>query len=77
MEHHILFLAAQFENIVDFYFVRTLILVDTVFLLKFDMCKINILGRAKVVDGEEGNSERCLKWGGEGFLMNLSKNILK
>ena len=52
MEHHLLFLAARFENIVYFYFVRTLKLVGTVFLLKFDMCKINILGRAGVVDGE-------------------------
>ena len=29
-----------------------------------------------VMDGEEGNSERCLKWG-RGSLGNLSKNILK
>ena len=31
------FLGAQFENIVHFYFVWTLILVGTIFLLKFDM----------------------------------------
>ena len=37
MEDHLLFVAAQFENIVHFYFVRTLILVGTIFLLKFDM----------------------------------------
>ena len=30
-----------------------------------------------VVDGERGSSERCLKWGGEGSLRDLSKNILK
>ena len=30
------------------------------------------------MDGEGGSSERCLKWGGgEGSLMDLSKNILK
>ena len=29
------------------------------------------------MDGEEGSSERCLKWGGGGWgsLRNLSKNI--
>ena len=37
MEHHLLFVAVQFENMVHFYFVRTLTLVDTIFLLKFDM----------------------------------------
>ena len=30
-----------------------------------------------MVDGEGGSSERCLKWGGEGSLRDLSKNILK
>ena len=35
-------------------------------------------GRERVVDGEDGSSERCLKWGGggRGSLRNLSKNIL-
>ena len=30
-----------------------------------------------LVDGEGGSSEGCLKWGGEGSLMDLSKNIIK
>ena len=30
-----------------------------------------------MVDGEGGSSERCLKWGGEGSLRDLSKNTLK
>ena len=39
----------------------------------------NIYGGEGVVDGEEGSSERCLKWdgGGEGSLRDLSKSILK
>ena len=43
VEHHASsILAAQFENIMHLFFLRTLILVGTVFLLKFDMCTINI-----------------------------------
>ena len=34
-------------------------------------------GGEGVVDGEEGSSARCLKWGGEGSLRDLSKNISK
>ena len=34
---YLLFLAAQLENIVHFYFLRTLILVGTIFPLKIDM----------------------------------------
>ena len=34
----------------------------------------NFYGGAGVVDGEEGSSEGCLKWGS---LRDLSKNILK
>ena len=30
-----------------------------------------------MVDGEEGSSARCLKWGGGASLRDLSKNILK
>ena len=30
-----------------------------------------------MVDGEEGSSERFLKWGGGGPLRDFSKNILK
>ena len=29
-------------------------------------------GEAEVVDGQGGNSERCLKWGGGRSLRNLS-----
>ena len=41
--------------------------------LKFIWCMINIFmgGRG------DGNSERCLVWGGGGSLRDLSKNILK
>ena len=35
--YYLLFLATRFENIVHFYFVRTLILVGTIFTFKFDM----------------------------------------
>ena len=36
-------------------------------------------GGAGVVDGEQGSSERCFKWGGGGgvSLRDLSTNILK
>ena len=43
------------------------------------MIKIFRGGGGRVVDGEEGSSERRLKWGGGcwGSLRDLSKNILK
>ena len=48
------------------------------------MCMIKIFiggggggGAAGVVDGGEGSSERCLKWGGGGSLRDLSNIILK
>ena len=37
MENCLLFVAVPFENIVHLYFVIALILVGTIFLLKFDM----------------------------------------
>ena len=30
-----------------------------------------------MVDGVEGSSERCLKWGGGGSLRDLSRDIFK
>ena len=41
------------------------------------MCMIKILRGEGVMDREVGSSERFLKWGGEGSLRDLSKNILK
>ena len=43
------------------------------------MCMIKIFRGEGVVDGEEGSSERCLKWGGGGggSFRDLSENILK
>ena len=43
------------------------------------MCMIKIFRGEGVVDGEEGSSERCLKWvvGAGGSLRDLSKNFLK
>ena len=38
-------------------------------------CMIKIFrGREEVVDGEEGSSEGCLKWGGGGIFPKTSKN---
>ena len=42
-----------------------------------ELCMIKLFVRGGVVDGEEGSSERCLKWGGGWSLRDLSKNILK
>ena len=43
------------------------------------MCMIKIFrgggGGEGVVDGEEGSSEGCLKWGGGGSLRDLCKNV--
>ena len=43
------------------------------------LCMIKIFRGEGVVNGEGASSERCLKWGGEGWgsLRDLSKNILK
>ena len=38
---------------------------------------IKIFRGGGVVVGEGGSSEACLKWGGEGSVRDLSKNILK
>ena len=56
MVYHLLILAAQFENIVHFYFARTSILIGTVFLLKSDMCMINIFREVRGGGWGGGNS---------------------